>query len=111
VAESARPALAAPSASQRLLSAAATGTPDLVRQALQDGAPVNAADAAGRTALMLAARRGDEPMVRLLLAAGSDRSKTDSAGLTAAEHARRAGQATLAALLDATESTVPAPVR
>jgi ankyrin repeat protein len=111
VAESARPALAAPSASQRLLSAAATGTPDLVRQALQDGAPVNAADAAGRTALMLAGRRGDEPMVRLLLAAGSDRSKTDSAGLTAAEHARRAGHATLAALVDTTESTVPAPVR
>jgi len=82
-----------------------------VRQALQDGASVNAADATGRTALMLAARRGDEPMVRLLLASGSDRSKTDSAGLTAAEHARRAGHATLAALLDATESTVPAPVR
>jgi len=96
---------------QRLLAAANTGQLDAARQALADGAPVNAANAAGQTALMLAARRGDEPMVRLLLAAGADRATTDPAGRTAADLARQQGHAALAPLLLAPESALPAPVR
>jgi hypothetical protein len=101
----------ASTASQRLLAAAGSGALEAARQALNDGAPVNALDAAGQTPLMLAVRHGDEAMVRLLLAAGADRTRTDAAGLTAADHARRAGQATLLPLLNATESTPPAPLR
>ena len=94
----------AAAASQRLLVAARTGALEAARQALKDGAPVNAADASGQTALMLAARRGDEAMVTLLLAAGADRTRTDSAGLSAAQHAGRAGHAALLPVLTPPES-------
>ncbi len=90
-----------------MLDAAAACPLEAARQAPADGAPVNAANAAGQTALMLAARRGDEALVRLLLAAGADRNRTDPAGRTAAELARQQGHATLAALLSAPESGLP----
>ncbi len=105
------PATTALPASQRLLTAALSGSLEAARQALKEGAAVNATDPAGQTALMLAARRGDEAVVRLLLAAGADRAKTDPAGRTAAELARQQGHATLATLLIAPESALPAPVR
>ncbi len=98
-------------ASQRLLVAVANGALEAARQALKDGAPVNAPDAAGQTPLMLAARRGDEAMLRLLLAMGADPTRTDAAGLTAAEHARRAGHEMLRPLLNSPESPQPAPQR
>ena len=94
-------------AERRLLDAAAAGQLEAVRQALADGAPVNAANAAGQTALMLAARRGDEALVRLLLAHGADRARTDPAGRTAADLARQQGHAALAPLLSAPESALP----
>ena len=102
---------ASASASQRLLTAVANGALEAARQALKDGAPVNAPDAAGQTPLMLAARRGDEAMLRLLLAMGADPTRTDAAGLTAAEHARRAGHEMLRPLLNPPESAQPAPQR
>lgn len=94
----------AAAASQRLRTAARSGALEAARQALKDGAPVNAADASGQTALMLAARRGDEAMVTLLLAAGADRTRTDAAGLSAAQHAGRAGHAALLPVLTPPES-------
>ena len=105
------PATTALPASQRLLTAALSGSLEAARQALKEGAALNATDPAGQTALMLAARRGDEAVVRLLLAAGADRAKTDAAGRTAADLARQQGHATLATLLIAPESALPAPVR
>ncbi|MBK7119609.1 MAG: ankyrin repeat domain-containing protein [Comamonadaceae bacterium] len=105
------PATSLSPASQRLLTAALSGSLEAARQALKEGAALNATDPAGQTALMLAARRGDEAVVRLLLAAGADRAKTDPAGRTAAELARQQGHATLATLLIAPESALPAPVR
>ena len=71
------------------------------------GSCLNAANAAGQTALMLAARRGDEALVRLLLAAGADRARTDPGGRTAADLARQQGHAALAPLLTAPESALP----
>ncbi|MBK9200063.1 ankyrin repeat domain-containing protein [Candidatus Skiveiella danica] len=105
------PATSLSPASQRLLTAALSGSLEAARQALKEGAALNATDPAGQTALMLAARRGDEAVVRLLLAAGADRAKTDAAGRTAADLARQQGHATLATLLIAPESALPAPVR
>ena len=70
------------------------------RDALQRGAPVNASDASGRTALMLAARRGDVGMARLLVGAGADARRTDRQGVSAIEHARRAGHEALARHLE-----------
>src|SRR5262245_30105875 len=47
---------------------------------LDAGAPVNAADNRGRTALMIAAELGRAELVELLLARGADRSIVDKAG-------------------------------
>ena len=97
----ARAARAAPALSQRLLAAAAAGQTEAARQALASGAPPDAADATGRTALMLAAGRGNADLVRLLLAAGADPRRADHNGQTAASHARRAGHQALAHQIEA----------
>ena len=107
---SADPADAAPNAeatrrpaltpSQRLLAAATQGQMTAAREALQQGAPANASDGSGRTALMLAARRGDVGMARLLTAAGADARRPDGHGLSAIDHARRAGHEALARHLE-----------
>lgn len=81
---------------QRLLAAAAAGQLAAAREALAQGAPVNAADDTGRTALMLAAQRGDANMARLLQDAGADPLRTDRDGLSAIDYARRAGHEALA---------------
>ncbi|MCL1962351.1 MAG: ankyrin repeat domain-containing protein, partial [Desulfovibrionaceae bacterium] len=73
---------------------------EAARLALQAGAPPDAADAQGQTALMLAAARGHAPLARLLLAAGAAPRRADPSGLTAAAHARRAGHAALAREID-----------
>lgn len=93
---------------QHLLAAATSGQAAAVRDALAQGAPVDAADDAGRTALMLAARRGDAASVRLLLDAGAAPGRADRAGRTAADHARRAGHAALARTIENAGRATPA---
>ena len=95
------------SPSQQLLAAATQGRPKLMIEALERGAPPNAADAAGRTALMLAAMRGDDGMVRVLLAAGADRARHDQRGASAADYARRAGHEALARRLEPAATSAP----
>ncbi|MDP3813105.1 MAG: ankyrin repeat domain-containing protein [Hydrogenophaga sp.] len=97
-----RAAAPSPAASPNdaLLAAAARGAINGVREALAQGADVNAANATGRSALMLAAQRGDAPLVRLLLDAGADPLRTDRDGLRAADLAQQAGHSALLPLLD-----------
>jgi hypothetical protein len=70
-----------------------------VRDALVQGAQVNAARPDGRTALMLAAERGDAALIQLLLDAGADTQRLDREGLSAADWARRSGQTHVLPLL------------
>ena len=95
----AAPAMA-PSPNTALLAAASRGTQAAVRDALAQGADVNATDAHRRTALMLAAQRGDAALVRLLLDAGADPQRTDAAGLRAQDFAQQAGHDALLPLLE-----------
>ena len=66
----------------RMLQAAAEGNDTLVRQLLAQGAPANARDERGATALMIGARNGDLGMMQALLSRGADASLTDSQGRT-----------------------------
>ena len=50
---------------------------------LDRGAPINAVDNRGRTALMMAAEIGDAAVVETLLARGADRALRDGQGKTA----------------------------
>ncbi len=59
-------------ANERLLAAAEIGSLHGVRDAITDGANVNATEENGWTALMLAARDGRSSIVRFLLARGAD---------------------------------------
>ena len=84
-----------------LREAARTGnTPQLERLVAQ-GAPVNAPDEAGRTALMLAVMNNHTATVQRLLALGANPALTDREGLNALQHARRLGFNAIAALLGA----------
>jgi hypothetical protein len=65
------------------------------------GAPVDAADAGGRTALMRAARRGHEGVVRLLLARGARQELQDRDGNTALLDAAVTNHAGVVELLSA----------
>ena len=56
----------------RMLQAAAEGNDTLVRQLLAQGAPSNARDERGATALMISARNGDLGMMQALLSRGAD---------------------------------------
>lgn len=93
--------------SQRLLAAAAQGRVDEARRALADGAPVEASDAGGRTALMLAAQRGNVELTRLLTGAGADPRRPDARGHDAIDHARRAGNEALARFLEQHQAHAP----
>jgi len=66
----------------RLLQAAAEGNDTLVRQLLAQGAPSNARDERGATALMISARNGDLGMMQALLSRGADPSLSDNQGQT-----------------------------
>jgi len=66
-----------------LLQAALRGRNDQVKAFLDDGASPEAADKAGRTALMLAAQRGHSSTVELLLGRGANASARDHEGATA----------------------------
>ena len=71
-----------------------------VRVLLDAGAPVDAVQQGGLTALHAAAHNGELAIVELLLARGADRSIADAAGKSAAQHARDGGHAKVADLLE-----------
>lgn len=83
-----------------LHDAAGTGQTAQVDVLLQQGAPINARDPAGRTPLMLAAIQGQASVVQQLLRAGADRMLVDNEGMTALQHARKLGLPVIAALLE-----------
>jgi hypothetical protein len=77
--------------SAALHEAARTGRLAEMERLLQQGAPINAADNAGRTALMLAVIHGHTAVVQRLLALGANKALVDREGLSALDHARRLG--------------------
>lgn len=84
-----------------LQDAARAGRLELIERLLQQGAPVNAADAAGRTPLVLAVMQGHTAVVQRLLAAGANPALVDQEGLNALQHARRLGLDGIARLIEA----------
>lgn len=84
-----------------LQNAARAGNLPQVERLLQQGAALNAADAAGRTPLMLAAMQGHTAVVQRLLAAGANTALIDHDGLNALQHARRLGYDGIAHLIEA----------
>lgn len=83
----------------------------IVRLLLRYGAPVDARDAAGATALHQAARHGWGEAVFTLLDAGANASLRTNSGDTPATAAAAAGEATLAKILAAAEGYRPAGAR
>ena len=84
-----------------LQDAARAGRLELLDRLLQQGAPVNAADPAGRTPLVLAVMQGHTAVVQRLLAAGANPALVDQEGLNALQHARRLGFDGIAHLIEA----------
>ena len=68
---------------RELLAAAAKGDIETVAKLLAAKADVNAADIAGRAALMMASLGGHAEVVRLLIAAGANVNTRDMYGYTA----------------------------
>lgn len=85
-----------------LRDAARAGHALQVESLVRQGAPIDARDNAGRTALMLAAMSGQPSTVQKLLALGANPALADREGLNAAQHARRLGHTRIADLIDAT---------
>ena len=83
-----------------LQDAARAGRLELLERLLQQGAPVNAADTAGRTPLILAVMQGHTAVVQRLLAAGANPALVDQEGLNALQHARRLGLDGIAHLIE-----------
>jgi hypothetical protein len=83
-----------------LLSAAASGDLAQATGLLDHGAPVDARDELGRTALMLAAGQGRLDMVRLLLERGADPNAADNAGQTPLQQAKQKNLPDVVALLE-----------
>jgi ankyrin repeat protein len=94
---------AAPSRNAMLVaplhSAAAAHCLEVCRLLLAAGAPADAKQQGGHTALMEAGNSGDEPLAELLLANGADPAVTNDEGHTAADLAREHGHLELAELL------------
>jgi ankyrin repeat protein len=63
---------------------------DVVTLLLDAGAPIDAVDNRGRTALMIAAELGRGPIVEALLGRGADRSIADRSGKRALDLAANA---------------------
>ena len=85
-----------------LHAAADRGDVEALRKMLENAAtPVDAPDAAGRTALLHAVLAQQVAAVRLLLAAGADPARADHAGLTPRAAAQAGANAEIAALLGA----------
>ena len=76
-------ALEAASSGGELFQAIRRGDTKAVRQLLRAGAPVNARDDAGATALIHASLYGDARLVRLLLDSGAEVNATNKAGASA----------------------------
>jgi ankyrin repeat protein len=79
-----------------LHSAVAAGRADIAALLLDHGAPVDARQQGGFTALMSAALRGDDALVDLLLAHGAALDPIDDTGKSAADHAEQGGHPALA---------------
>ncbi|RZJ14851.1 MAG: ankyrin repeat domain-containing protein [Acidovorax sp.] len=86
--------------SRALREAASAGDALQADSLIRQGARIDAADSAGKTALMLAAVQGHTATVEKLLALGAHRTLVDREGLNAAQQARRAGYARIADLID-----------
>jgi uncharacterized protein len=84
-----------------LHSAAAGRNLAIVRALLEHGAPVNAKQQQGWTALHEAAQQGDQPMVDLLLKYGANPNAKNDDGVTADQLAQEKGHADLAERLRA----------
>jgi len=84
---------------QGLQEAARAGQTAEVESLVHQGAPIDARDGAGRTALMLAAMHGHTATVRKLLALGANPALVDREGLNAAQLARQRGHAHIADLI------------
>jgi ankyrin repeat protein len=91
-----------------LMHAAYAGNTDVVELLLAHGAPVDARDDVGSTALILAARKGRLPVVRRLLVHGADVNATDCGGSTALIGAAWTGKAAVVRALLANGADVKA---
>ncbi|MDO9359470.1 MAG: ankyrin repeat domain-containing protein [Polaromonas sp.] len=87
--------------SAALHDAARAGRLTQLEGLLREGAPINAPDAAGRTALVLAVINGHAAMVQRLMALGANPALVDKEGFNALQHARRLGLGGIAAMLEA----------
>jgi hypothetical protein len=83
-----------------LQQSARAGDLQQLERLLQQGAPLNAADAAGRTPLILAVMQGHTAIVQRLLAAGANTALIDKDGLNALQHAQRLGFDGIAHLIE-----------
>jgi hypothetical protein len=81
-------------------SAVAQGDAAQAASLLDQGAVIDARDAAGRTPLMLAVIQGKLELVRLLLARGADPNAADNAGHTPLQQATKRNLQDVAALLE-----------
>src|SRR5215831_8231574 len=81
---------------QPLHSAAASRNLAIVRALLEHGAPVNARQQEGWTALHEAAQSGDQAMVELLLKYGANPNARNDSGVTADQLAQEKGHAQIA---------------
>lgn len=84
-----------------LHDAARAGNTLHVENLIRQGAPVDARDRAGRTALMMAAMHGQTATVQKLLTLGANTGLADHEGLNAAQLARRQGNTDIADQLEA----------
>jgi ankyrin repeat protein len=90
-----------PQQNQPLHAALALGkNAEIVELLLEDGAPVNTAQAGGFTPIFSAATADRKDLAEMLLAYGADPHAKSDAGKTAADFARERGHAELAAWLE-----------
>ncbi|MBK6322927.1 MAG: ankyrin repeat domain-containing protein [Burkholderiales bacterium] len=81
------------------MDAARTGNTTALQELLAQGAPINARDDNGNTALMLAVRYRHATTVRKLLDLGADTGLRNHEGLTALQIAQQMGFADIAETL------------
>ena len=93
---------------QKLIDAARDNNIEGAREALKNGADVNAKDKAGKTALIWAARYGHTEVVKMLIAAGADVNAKNSDGNTALIWAAYYGHAEIIKMLIAAGADVNA---
>ena len=82
-----------------LHDASRAGDTELVKQLLDDGAPVDEKDERGNTALMVASYHGNTEVVKLLLKKGASGNEKDKYGKTALMMAIKEGDTELVKLL------------